>query len=196
MKKIILLPIITFLAINCKAQQLYPHTVPLEEMVKTADIEDGMYFKDVNHILDKFEGTWTGTANNRTYKIKLNQTAEEYDIGEKIKRDLLFFYYKIKEDNEELIDVLDAEDDDKLIGMGSRLYVEEDNSVIYVISYTGEESICGQTGHILLKTTDNPDEIRFVYYPKGGLVFMEDCPDGVAEQLFPNEEEMLLTKEE
>lgn len=63
MKKSLLILSILLLTINCKIQA--QETVPIEDYYSFIsshnEIPSGTYFKDVNHVLPKFEGTWTGS---------------------------------------------------------------------------------------------------------------------------------------
>lgn len=67
MKNIIIIAA-TILGFSCKAQ-----TVPLEDIGSLID-DYGVYYKDINHYLDNFVGTYVYTSGDKTFTIKLEKT--------------------------------------------------------------------------------------------------------------------------
>lgn len=67
MKQIILIILITFSFLNCKAQS----PILAIETDSRIGIQDNSYYKDVNNVLNTFEGTWLYTDGNTSLKIKL-----------------------------------------------------------------------------------------------------------------------------
>ena len=67
MKQITLITIVIFSFFNCKAQS------PILDMEINAkmDSPNNSYYKDVNNILNTFEGTWLYVNGNTSLKIKL-----------------------------------------------------------------------------------------------------------------------------
>src|SRR5690606_1739518 len=77
MKKILLITLLILTALSCKAQ-----IIPIEEdinyRINEIEIPDGAYIKDVNHLLDKFVGTWIGTFDNKSYEFGITKLTESF----------------------------------------------------------------------------------------------------------------------
>ena len=101
MTQIILTIAITFTLLNCKAQS------PVLEMVVDAlnDAPDNSYYKDVNNVLNDFEGTWLYTNGNTSLKITLVKYLQLYNG--KYYEDLLIGGYQYIENGIELVNTLD-----------------------------------------------------------------------------------------
>lgn len=105
MKKIILTITIGLALYNCKAQS------PVLNMETTfsADVPDNAYYKDVNNVLNNFEGTWLYTNGNTSLKIVLIKSTQF--LNSKFYEDLLIGGYQYIENGEEKINTLTDADD-------------------------------------------------------------------------------------
>ncbi len=192
MKNIVLIGIVLFVSLQINAQS-YNKIIPVEEAQNQPRITDGMYFKDVNHIFEKYIGTWEGSLNGKTYKITLKKTVEEVSYIAKIKEEYLQLRYRITENGKEIGNTLSLPNDNGLVNSGNQIYIKS-NHINYYFVYGGKEILCGQSGDLLLQTTSNPNKIKLKLYPEGGFISKDDCPNGPAEQVFPTEEWLVLHK--
>ena len=67
MKQIVTITIIAFSLFNCKAQS----PILAIETDSRIGISDNSYYKDINNVLNGFEGTWLYTNGSDTLKIVL-----------------------------------------------------------------------------------------------------------------------------
>lgn len=188
----LILTIISFFAliVHSNAQNI----IPVEDVVDyEQEIPDGTYIKDVNHLLDKYEGNWVGSFENKNYQIIITKENREFlDLTE----DLLLLKYKITNDEGEVIEnTLEMSDDEVYVIEGSLLYFANQDNEQYHMNYVGENSNCGQSGTIYLMPTDNSTQLKFSLVPENVLVDANECPEDV-EQLFPTESSIIITKEE
>ena len=99
MKHILLILIITFTSLSCKAQ------VPILDILdRTSDTPDRSYFKDTTNFLNKFTGTWVYNSGNTVLTIIIEKRLQVYtgDIYE----DLLVGEYQYIENGIEKINTL------------------------------------------------------------------------------------------
>ena len=75
MKQILILTLLAISILNCKAQ-----IRPMEENFRD-DIPNGSYYKDVNNILNTFEGTWLYTNGTSSIKIKLTKVYMYHSVA-------------------------------------------------------------------------------------------------------------------
>ncbi len=103
MKKILYLTILLcFTFLSCKAQTIL-EIVPLESSrVKPAYT----YFKDVNNLLDKYEGTWKYQNGSTSFTITLEKIEEDYNSAFKHYFDRLKGEYQYIENGIEIINTL------------------------------------------------------------------------------------------
>lgn len=179
--------IIVLSALSCKAQlvPVPPGVIPIESFQdhqgSTSNID---YIKDVNHLLDKYEGTWIGTYNNKEYKIVINGFKR---TKYRIKEDMLLLRYKITNTNgQEIINTLNLPNNDTHVINGSYMENGGKSGEYYVMDYLGEESLCGQKGAIYIYFFGNGyGSLRLFLAPSRHHIVSNNCPNGHAEQVFP-----------
>ena len=103
MKQIIFLTILTISFMNCKAQTI----LSLENDTRWRH-QGYSYFKDLNNVLNTFEGTWLYTNGNTSLKIKLKKIVKyHYKKGpSNYYGDLIIGGYQYIENNVEKINTL------------------------------------------------------------------------------------------
>lgn len=188
MIKILLITLVILTALNCKAQ-----IIPIEEdinyRINEIEIPDGAYIKDVNHLLDKFVGTWIGTFDNKSYEFGITKLTESF-LG--ISKDRLIIKYVITDNitNQVIADTTTLPNDNSLIITGDYLAA---NGEVYHSDYRGFESKCGQNGYITMAVINNGSQMNFGLSVKGEIFDMNNCPNGPAAQVIP--ETIILTKQ-
>lgn len=190
MKKILLIIAILLTALSSKAQQI----IPLEEQRKYMDeeieVDDGTYFKDINHLLDKYEGTWKGiySENGYTYEFRIKKRVYN-GVTRPLKIDELMMRYRITDNNgKEILSTYDLPDDSPYTIIGN--YLDEVGH--YVLSYIGFEAECGQSGDVFIGVLDgsNGQKMQLFVYPSIDLVACKK----IAEQILPRKV-ITLTKQ-
>ncbi len=204
MKNIILSLSLFLIIINCKAQQLTAvGVVPLENynsFVKSHNgIPDGTYFKDVNHVLDKYEGTWEGTYHNKTYTITINKAVKIPGVARhSLKYDKLYLRYKITDNTSGNILRNTLNDSRKKASVGLSLNVND--SQWYDLAYAGNENnstiSCGDAGTIHIKYNSINSKIELYISPSNAFFDPDDCPNGYQAPPFPKytDSHLILTK--
>jgi hypothetical protein len=179
-----------FLLLNfsCKAQSI----VPLETRVNYHNSLNGIpetitYFKDINHLLDKYVGNWKGTFNNRNFEFIITKNTTIYDG---LSEDRLLIRFLITTDTGTIIEDTRAELDDKCSITGD--YIE--NSY-YALYYFGGNSQCGQSGTVFITMVKNTNNSQMKLFLEQDHVLLpeETCPNGRAAQVLPLEQ-ITLTK--
>ena len=150
---------------------------------------DGTYLKDTNHLMDPLIGTWKIIIDNKTFNFYVTKIIEN-SYG--ILIDKLEVRHYIVDNNSGVI-IEDSRNNSKLYISAD--YFDQDYST-YKLSYYGENSRCGQKGHIRLKSL-SPTTMNFYYsrYPFG-LKRKEECPGGeYLKALFPENVDLILNKQ-
>lgn len=188
MKKLLILGFIILTTLSCKAQNI----VPIETMINYIRAEKGIpetvtYFKDVNHLLDRYLGVWKGTYNNRIYEFRVTKYLSIYDG---LSEDTLIFRYLITDANGTVLeDTRSTPDDGHYLIRGHYL-----DKTHYVLSYGGRDFSCGQSGEVYIWTLNNNTQMKLFLAPDHILLNTVECPNGRAAQILPTEQ-MLLTKQ-
>ncbi len=201
-KKLLLSAVFFFYVfMGVKAQTLCPANIfPLDKdwqtFVNHEKLPKGVtYIKDIHHLLDKYEGTWTGQFNDKTYLITFNKKAVTH-YG--ITIDKLIMRYKITSASGQiLINTLNSTLDDALLVRGWLLNPQKK---YYILKYFGKEYSCGQHGKIFINIlSGHPTKMKFVLVSTRSIINLEDCPNGKAPKMFPvsnqhSKDYMVLTK--
>lgn len=180
--KNIILGLTILLTLSCKAQIL-----PIENAyiyIENPDVgipENITYIKDVNHLLDKYVGTWIGTYDNKNIELRV---VSYTDNSNGILWDELKARYKITDIfGNVIIDTTSLPDDNQLVCFGDYL---DSNSSTYRMYYIGYEHICGQEGWMLLDIDiNNLNALRMLVHPNVDIIDIDDCPNGEAEHIMP-----------
>ncbi len=154
-----------------------------------------VYFKDVNHVLERYKGLWTGTYQNKNYVFAVYLTLRHHDkTWDNVYSDLLLIRYKITDaSGKVLVNTMDDTPGSPYILFGLRFTKDHKK---YRVSYIGKNSRCGNEGFIILSMiADNKINLN-ILPGYGGLIDLDDCPNGIIKPPFPGQEEapMVLTK--
>jgi len=171
------------IALSCNAQ-----IVPVEQLenfTKANGIPDGTYFKDINHLFDKYVGTWKGSYNNKEYTFYITKYTE-VDTDFKFSQDMILVRYLITNPDGSIVeDTRNLPDDDGLVITGSEFSSKFES---YYMRYGGREAKCGQNGTLALRPKEgNQMTVCLLLY---GEYFDgwagTDCPQGRVVSPFPH----------
>lgn len=177
-----------------------PSIVPVEKTAEYVDadikIPDDTYLKDVNHLLDKFIGTWKGTYNNRNYTFIITQYTDAYNS---LLEDLLLMRYLITDQNGTVIEDTRSLDNKDTYVIEGRFFIKNKTNS-YLLTYIGKKAKCGQTGQIHISTSKyvpvNPTQMKLNFIPEHIMINETDCPGfTLAEQIMPGKGGIILTKQ-
>lgn len=197
----VVLLLVFFTNVSC-AQTI----IPLEELRDIRAINNDMdddeiyippqpiYFKDINHYLDKYVGTWEGTFAGKTYRLIVIKTIS-HDTDPVTKTDELEGSYTVTDTStgDVLVDTMNLPHDSDNLLKGLDLDPEGRG---YSFIYNGFESRCGQEGTMLITMNENYQTLMYLRMsPRNDMIMEESCPNGVAQQVFPTDEWMTLTKQ-
>lgn len=176
MKKILFVGYILFTTIACSAQIKTPKptgamtVIPVEKMSFFANsaegIADDTYLKDVNHLLDKYIGTWKGATSTYKYEFRITQFTDYYN---NLAEDKLAMRYIITDLNGTVIeDTTTLPNDSLYVIEGLRFITNKINN--YLLIYVGKNAKCGQKGLIHISTSKNvpinPTQMKLNYVQK------------------------------
>lgn len=116
----------------CEAQQIY------SLRPSSSNLPENSYQKDTNNELGSYEGTWTGSWNNKTIYISFKKLTYKYDNFLKIYRDYLVGKFKVVDNmGKILFDNTNISDEDaKIEGLNFRKYGNK-----YTLGYN-DPSVC------------------------------------------------------
>lgn len=196
MKRKHILGILVFiLTISCKAQTI----IPLENEYLYYNTENGVppnsYLKDINHLLDKFVGTWKGTYNGRRFELRIIKNTKT-TTNDNITFDRLLIRYIIIDTNGTILENSTSftNNDSPYIMRGMRF---NQKGTQYCLSYVGKEVNCAQSGdvNISIGKADN-NKMVLTLFPDKILVTEKDCPEFVmANHILPVEDTMFLYRQ-
>jgi hypothetical protein len=189
--KLFIIFILSITFFNCKSQ-----IVPVEDLIQYRSLEDGLpegttHVKDVNNLLDKYVGTWTGIYNNRLYEFIIEKVTNE-SVG--ILWDELNLYYKITQNGEIIEDTtslmpnyqnntggLIQQVPDFMLATGDLLM-----NRTYTFNYNGRNADCGQFGTIYISVgwDNNPNKMKLYLLPGGDHFSSENCTE-IANHILP-----------
>ncbi len=197
MKNIMFLGLTLFFALMIKAQ---PSIVPVEKTAEYVDadikIPDDTYLKDVNHLLDKFIGTWKGTLNKRNYTFIITQYTDAYN---NLLEDKLLMRYLITDQNGTIIEDTRSLANKETYVIEGRFFIKNTTNN-YLLTYIGKNAKCGQSGQIHISTSKyipiNPTQMKLNFIPAHIMIDETDCPGfTLAEQIMPAKGGIILTKQ-
>ncbi len=169
------------LSYGCKAQVL-----PVENVVNYVNSKNGIpknitSIKDVNHLLDKFIGTWKGTYDGKNYEFKVLKITA--NLGRLTEEKLVMRYLITSSSGTIIEDTRALPDSSPYVIKGD--YLEKDT---YFLTYTGKNAKCGQSGTILinfLKGNNNNTKMSLFLAPDSIILSETSCPNGGAKQIMP-----------
>jgi hypothetical protein len=189
MKKLLILGLIIFSNLSCKAQD----TKPLETKMDYYSPETGIpknisYFKDINHLLDKYIGTWKGTLGTKNYVFTITKYTDVYDG---LKEDKLLIRYLITSTNGSVIEDTRSTTDSNCPIKGD--FFQKSS---YALNYYGKQIECGQTGVVFIGMVKNSNNTQMKLFLSQDHVLLdsETCPNGRVPQVLPLTQ-VLLTKQ-
>ena len=196
-RKHILGLLVILLTFSCKAQQTI---IPLENHYLYYNKEEGIppnsYLKDVNHLLDKFVGTWKGTYNGRSFELRIT-TNTRIITDSNNSFDSLLVRYIIKDVNGTVLENSISFTDNNSPYIMTGIRFNNAKHVQYLLSYVGREANCGQIGTVNMSIgkVDN-NKMVLSLFPDKILVTEKDCPGFVmAKHLLPVEDTMFLYRQ-
>src|SRR5699024_1565836 len=168
----LILMVIFFNVVACQAQKI----VPIEDLwsfVKTVSKEDkdptNIYFKDVNHVFDKYVGIWQGNYRRNSYRFEIKKllglTYE--DVG--LTYDKLLIRYEIKDSSGEIIKNTFGLPDNTWEIIKGMKFNRNDNT-IYEASYIGKDAACGDSGTIFLDINKDEKTMSLYVLPSEALI--------------------------
>ncbi len=173
----------------CNAQE----TKPLETEKDYYSPETGIpqnisYFKDINHLLDKYIGTWKGALGTKNYVFVITKIT---DKPGRIMRDRLLIRYLITSTNGSVIEDTRSTTDSNCPIRGD--YIKKSN---YVLRYAGKDTQCGQIGTVFIGMVPNTNNTKMGLSLSQDHVLLdsETCPNGRVPQVLPLTQ-VLLTKQ-
>ena len=167
-------------------------TIPVEGYVDYKyEFSDWAYIKDVNNVLDKFVGTWTGTYDQKNYSFFVTKIKQEL-THVKLREDILLMRYTITDAGGNTIeDTTKLPDDHELVIDGQ--YMDEGGK--YVLHYAGREFSCGQGGDVLIGMMEGSNNTQMFLTVFGSETWLS-CTTGYAEPLLPYKKNyVVLTKQ-
>lgn len=181
--------------------------VPIDEVNDYIDIygilPKDKYFKDVNGILDKYEGAWEGIHDNKTYYFEITKLIEEPSRFNPLTlRDDLLIKFKIVDNstNTTLYDTYNLSSD-LLIKRSSFREITENKQVMTYVGGDKGKVNCGDIGDIYLEPFALNTKLKVYVEPDSIVFYVEDgqphpCPDGRILPPFPDNENdaLILTK--
>lgn len=194
MKKKLLVVCLTILSLSISAQIL-----PVEQLNeatgKVSDQIEGIrHIKDVNGVLDKFEGTWIGQFNGKQIKIVIKKFTRDHSVyveryhPEPLLWDELIGKYELKDQNGSVIESNLDLPDDSLEVLTKHFY---HNPKVYSLRYYGTEGRCGDNGYLFLWYR-NATTMDLTYSFQGETA--SDCTVQ-AEKSLPITGKIILTKQ-
>ena len=169
----------------------HAQVVPVEKIVDYdlagKGIPDGVYFKDVNNLFDKFIGTWKGSMNNKNYTfIITKEVHNKYNVT----TERLMMRHLITDLNGAIIS--DNRSDSRIQIIGDCF---NKNPIFYDFIYAGENSRCGLRGQVSIRNI-NPTTLKLILDPNTEwFAYDQYCPGGKrAEQILPTQY-ITLTKQ-
>ena len=189
MKKLLILGFIIISHISCKAQTI----MPVETMVNYLYGENGIpktitYFKDINHLLDKYVGTWKGTDNDKIFEFSITKNTS---IDDGLSQDELLIRYFITTTSGTIIEDTRFETNDNCSIEGN--YIK---NAYYALTYSGRDTQCGQSGNVFITMVKNTNNTQMKLFLEQDQVLLNEeiCPNGRTPQVLPMEQ-ILLTKQ-
>jgi len=191
MKKIIILSFLLLVGTSLKAQTI----IPLEDHgYQAVEPSNDTYFKDINHLLDKFIGAWSGVYNGNTIVFYITKTTKTIDLGyRQVIKDCLIIRHTVADaSGNVIIDVTSLLDDD--INLIQGIYFDE--AGCYHLNYSGyEDTKCKRMGSLVIDTLSGDTQMKAKFiYEQLEIEFEGNCV-GEQDQIFSEDTYMVLDKQ-
>ena len=161
---------------NCKAQE---GRIEALGTVYRYEITNGTYLKDMENRMPFYVGLWKGEHNGKHIRLlitKLTKEKQERANGKYWYEDGMFARYEVFSGDPELpsstiiASSMNTSINAPLISVGSG----KNNQFKFAYSDT---QFCGAEGELVLRRNlNNPNELTYLFSPKGHFVFDPDCP--------------------
>lgn len=155
MRYIYLLASLFLLSLNTNAQTI----IPLEEAWEYLENNRGntakhKYYKDVNNILDKYEGTWEGAYNNKKFTFEITkEEGVKYTSTSLTSRDNLLIQYKVTDINTGQV-IQDKFDSSVIqLPLGTLQGITANSYQLNYYGDTEEQASCGDNGAMVIEHT-------------------------------------------
>ena len=149
-------------------------------------VPENSYFKDVNHVLDQYVGTWSGVQNGKTYTFYIAKELHQRIIS---KTDRLVMRYTIHSATGQLIeDCRNVPSEDAKAVQGF-LYSSSGYTMDYYYNFNA-----GMVGFVDIKQSGIPNKIYLKLTINAGLVLESQAEVGNQAALLPTDQ-ILLTKQ-
>ncbi len=194
MRNLILIISIFCISFSSPAQTILPLENYYAFFKTHSKIPKGTYIKDVNHILNKYKGTWKGTYQGNQYLIHIKTTTRAF-LG--IQLDALILNFKITTPAGEVkVNTLNSSLED---AAAKGAIFKKDNPNVYKLAYASSDNDragCGDQGQMYIELTNQNTQLKLYVVPMSLMWGGDDCPNGTFTPPFPNEVQtpMLLTK--
>lgn len=170
-----------------KAQKIEP----LEKKYNyiRTNLNESIYFKDINNVLGKFVGTWKGTYGDKKYEFRIVKYISTFKNK---KEDKLIVRYVITDLNGNIIDNTTSLPDSSTFVAKGRYYVNEG----YYLIHKARGGNCAQGGQMLLyvdESNKNAIKLDVIYRNEMGFVDSTECPN-IINAYFPTGLIFKLTK--
>jgi hypothetical protein len=188
MKRILLITTIFILTLSCKAQIIEPVEKIIFYDEAGKGIPNNYYFKDINHLMDKYLGTWKGTYDNKKYTFIISKYKDSFSS---IAIDILIIRYLIVNPDGTILEDTRSEVDGHT-RMGGDYFSKDQKS--YVLSFVPKDETCGIRGNITVRP--NGAQLTLIMRPSIDIFANDECSDAnLKAPLFPTKERMTLTKQ-
>lgn len=171
MKKVLLIMIIALSNLyNAQTQIASIEFVAKCVVDRSYCLEDYNYVKDVNHLLDKYTGTWKGTLNGKNYEfsfVKKEKFESEYS---NIKWDMLIGRVRITNQNG-VVEYDDFNKSDNDANWGTNF---QGDLKTYLMTFSGNKVGCNDTGYLYLSEPSPSNKMKIDFYQIADIV-SKDC---------------------
>lgn len=166
--------------------QIVPVEKKIDYRLAGKGTPEGIYFKDVNNLFDKFIGTWKGTMNNKKYTFIITKVKE---VHNKRTTERLMMRHLITD----LSGAVISDDTTASVQIIGDCFNK--NPIFYDFFYTGENAKCGLSGKVRIRNI-NLTTLNLILTPNTEwFAYDQYCPGGKrAEQILPTEY-ITLTKQ-
>ncbi len=196
MKNLLLIISIFYISFSSQAQTVLPLDNYYSFFKTHNKIPKGTYIKDVSHILNKYEGTWTGTYQGNQYLVQIQKTTRSF-LG--IQLDALILNLKITTPAGKVTVNTLSNSIEEAAAVGG--IFKKDNPNVYRLAYSSRDNDragCGDQGDMYIELTNNNTQLKVYVAPISVMLGGDGkCPNGTFTPPFPNGEQppMLLTKQ-
>lgn len=146
------------------------------------------YYKDVNNVLNYFEGTWLYTSGNTQLKLVIEKKTQVYDSPTNTYIDYLVGEYKYSVDGNEIVNTLDRLNNpdiglfehgifgNQILYKNLQLYSEYDPSILLLIYFIDLERPYVDSRCTIQISNGNPNQIKLKLMDENNYVPYPGAP--------------------